>query len=160
MVSCWKMAERSRDWFSPVREPEFWPKTWFCAVDWTPVANVGDTLTRRKELLLLFQRWSSRADHRLVFSVTGKFPLSEASGTKDVGNGAIPAGTTEPFCPTLANPLQTKPLICCPNGHGTGIGNSPSPGRGVRKPPESAGATSPRSLPVVATLAADPMKAA
>src|SRR5712692_6900818 len=150
MVSCWKMAERSRDWFSPVREPEFWPKTWFCAVDWTPVANVGDTLTRRKELLLLFQRWSSRADHRLVFSVTGKFPRREASGTNEVGNAA------NPLPPGVQVTVPTVAL----GGQGMGSGNrAPGTGPGLLHKPRLP-QISPGSTPFTATLAADPTKVA
>src|SRR5579883_453819 len=71
IVSCWKVRSKSRYWLTPVREPEFWPKTWFCEVEGRPVWRDGETPTRRNELLRLLQRSSRRADHRLVFSVTG-----------------------------------------------------------------------------------------
>src|SRR5580704_12499417 len=96
MVSCWKTAERSRDWLTPVRDPAFCPNTWFCAVDSIPVAKEGDTPTRRNELFRLFHFWSNLPDHKLVFSVTGKFPRSEFSPVKDAGSGTTPAGTVDP----------------------------------------------------------------
>ena len=51
----------------------------------------GETPTRRNDVLRLLQRWSRRADHRLVFSVTGKLPRMEFSPTKDAGSGAMPS---------------------------------------------------------------------
>jgi len=46
-----------------------------------PVTSEGETLARTKELLRVFHWWSSRADHRLVSSETGKLPRSALSAT-------------------------------------------------------------------------------
>src|SRR5579884_3023451 len=43
IVSCWKVRSKSRYWLTPVREPEFWPKTWFCEVEGRPVWSDGET---------------------------------------------------------------------------------------------------------------------
>src|ERR1700687_666630 len=155
MVSCWKTAERSRDWFTPVRDPAFCPNTWFCPVDSTPVTSDGDTPTRRNELFRLLHFWSSRADHRLVFSVVGKFPRSAFSPTKEAGSGATPAGTTDAPGPTAANPLHTTAFTVCAAGHDTGTGNC-APGPGLRLPPDNPAATAPKSSRFTSTLEADP----
>ena len=123
-----------------------------------PVTSDGDTPTRRKELFWLFHFWSNLPDHKLVFSVTGKFPRSEFSPTYDVGSGAIPAGTTDPPDPTAANPLHTTAFTVWPNGHETGTGNC-APGPGLNVPPDSDAATAPKSSLFSATLDADPSKA-
>src|SRR5580704_11807197 len=90
IVSCWNTMSRSRDWFNPVRDPAFSPNVWFCAVDSIPVTNDGDTPTRRNELFALLHFWSSLIDHKLVFSVTGKFPRKLFNPWYEVGSGTIP----------------------------------------------------------------------
>src|ERR1700690_657456 len=48
----------------------------------------GETLARMKELLEVFQIWSSRRDQRLVPSDVGKFPMMDDNPTYDVATGA------------------------------------------------------------------------
>src|ERR1700730_5139451 len=123
-----------------------------------PVTKDGDTPTRKNELLRLFHFWSNLADHKLVFSVTGKFPRSEFSPLKEAGSGATPAGTIEAPGPTAANPLHTTAFTVWPNGHDTGTGNWP-PGPGFNLPPDTDAATAPKSSLFSATLDADPSSA-